>query len=180
MSTYQSSPRLSTEAHPRTEKMTSRTLLHVLTTLFIASALAVAGLFVALPAEAAAPPQQGANAKMAPVKPGKFRITQRFHAGHNGIDLAAPAGTPIRANANGRVIKVRKWAYSYGKHVVIQHRGRQTLSAHMSRIHVREGQRVRGGQMIGRVGSTGNSTGPHLHFVVEKGGRAVNPAPYIW
>lgn len=160
--------------------MPSRTLDNVLTTLLLAPVLALAGLFVAPQADAAPMPQQKAQLKsQAPLGTGQFRISQNFHGQHNGIDLAAQIGTPIRAIADGRVIQVRELTYSYGKHVVIQHHGIRTISAHMSSINVREGQRVRGGQVIGRVGSTGNSSGPHLHLVVEKGGRAVNPAPYL-
>ena len=115
-----------------------------------------------------------------PVKPGAFRVSQPFHRWHGGIDLAAPTGTPVLAVAPGRVTKVRTWLHSYGHHVVIRHAGGRSLAAHLSSIRVRKGQRVRPGQVIGRVGSTGNSTGPHLHFVLTKRGRTVDPAGYIW
>jgi murein DD-endopeptidase MepM/ murein hydrolase activator NlpD len=86
---------------------------------------------------------------------------RRFHA---GLDLGAPSGAPIVAAANGRVV-VAGWHGGYGKAVVIEHNGRlQTLYGHMSELFVQEGQEVRQGTVIGRVGSTGNSTGPHLHF----------------
>jgi murein DD-endopeptidase MepM/ murein hydrolase activator NlpD len=86
---------------------------------------------------------------------------RRFHA---GIDLGAPAGAPIVAAATGRVV-VANWHGGYGKTVVIEHNGQlQTLYGHMSEIFVQEGQEIRQGTVIGLVGSTGNSTGPHLHF----------------
>lgn len=115
-----------------------------------------------------------------PVKRGTFRVSQPFHRWHGGIDLAAATGTPVLAVAQGRVVKVRTWLHSYGHHVVVRHAGGRSMSAHLSSIRVREGQRVRPGQVIGRVGSTGNSTGPHLHFVLTKRGRTVDPAGYIW
>jgi murein DD-endopeptidase MepM/ murein hydrolase activator NlpD len=86
---------------------------------------------------------------------------RRFHAGQ---DLGAPAGTPIVAVAKGRVI-VANWHGGYGKAVIIEHDGRlQTLYGHMSEIFVQEGQEIAQGTVIGQVGSTGQSTGPHLHF----------------
>ncbi|GGM94305.1 peptidase M23 [Thermus composti] len=115
-----------------------------------------------------------------------FRITtyfggrtpfQRFHT---GIDLAAPAGTPIYAAKAGRV-KVAGWSsFGYGFHVVLDHGGGlETLYAHMSRIAVRAGQWVEAGEVIGYVGSTGWSTGPHLHFEVRVNGVAKNPLTYL-
>jgi murein DD-endopeptidase MepM/ murein hydrolase activator NlpD len=86
---------------------------------------------------------------------------RRFHA---GIDLGAPTGAPIVAAATGRIV-VANWHGGYGKAVVIEHQGQlQTLYGHLSEILVQEGQEVRQGEVIGLVGSTGNSTGPHLHF----------------
>lgn len=115
-----------------------------------------------------------------------FRITtyfggrtpfQRFHT---GIDLAAPAGTPIYAAKAGRV-EVAGWSsVGYGFHVVLDHGGGlETLYAHMSRIAVRAGQWVEAGQVIGYVGSTGWSTGPHLHFEVRVNGLVKNPLSYL-
>lgn len=162
--------------------MSSRTLSHVLTSFALTVALVGGGtIATTTDAEAAARLKLRPQGQLVvPVKPGAFRVSQPFHGGHAGIDLAAPTGTPVRSVAHGRVLKVRKWRHSYGKHVVIKHPGGRSLSAHLSGIRVRKGQRVRPGQMIGRVGSTGNSTGPHLHFVLKKRGRTVNPAGYIW
>ncbi|WP_235187263.1 M23 family metallopeptidase [Thermus caliditerrae] len=115
-----------------------------------------------------------------------FRITtyfgQRgaFQRYHTGIDLAAPYGTPIVAAKAGQV-QVAGWSsYGYGFHVVVDHGGGvETLYAHMSRIAVRSGEWVEAGQVIGYVGSTGWSTGPHLHFEVRVGGVARNPLAYL-
>ncbi|MFA9200644.1 MAG: M23 family metallopeptidase [Cypionkella sp.] len=98
---------------------------------------------------------------------------------HKGIDLAAPTGTPIYATADGTVGKA-EWFSSYGLFVAIDHGGElETRYAHMSRIAVAPGQRVRKGEVIGYVGSTGRSTGPHLHYEVRVAGQAVNPVPYM-
>lgn len=98
---------------------------------------------------------------------------------HKGVDLAAPSGTPIYATADGFVSKA-EWYSSYGNYVSIEHGAElQTRYAHMSRIAVAPGSRVRKGEIIGYVGSTGRSTGPHLHYEVRIGGEAVNPIPYM-
>ena len=97
------------------------------------------------------------------------RKSQGLH-GYNGVDLAAPAGTPILAAAAGQVIVSRDygWNGGYGNYVVIQHdNGTQTLYAHNSSNIVFVGQRVFQGQVVGYVGSTGKSTGAHLHFEVR-------------
>jgi murein DD-endopeptidase MepM/ murein hydrolase activator NlpD len=96
---------------------------------------------------------------------------------HRGTDFAAPRGTPIYAAGDG-VIEVAGRNGTYGKYVRIRHNSTyKTVYAHMSRIakHARRGKRVRQGQIIGHVGSTGRSTGPHLHYEVVRGGRQVNP-----
>jgi murein DD-endopeptidase MepM/ murein hydrolase activator NlpD len=101
---------------------------------------------------------------------------RRFHAGQ---DLAAPSGTPIVAVANGRVV-LASWHGGYGKAVIIEHNGKlQTLYGHMSEIFVQEGQEIKQGTVIGQVGSTGASSGPHLHFETKlptaEGWVAVDP-----
>lgn len=101
------------------------------------------------------------------------RRSQGLHP-FNAVDLAAPTGTPIMASASGRVIVARTSGYNggYGLYVVISHpNGSQTLYAHMSRVNVSVGQQVRQGQVIGAVGSTGRSTGPHIHFEIRGGPR---------
>jgi murein DD-endopeptidase MepM/ murein hydrolase activator NlpD len=94
---------------------------------------------------------------------------------HDGVDLAAAYGSPIVAATDGRVISAG-WRGGYGRAVAIQHAGGiETLYGHMSRLAASAGQWVRQGQVIGYVGSSGLSTGPHIHYEVHKGGRLVNP-----
>jgi murein DD-endopeptidase MepM/ murein hydrolase activator NlpD len=94
---------------------------------------------------------------------------------HKGIDIAAPKGTPIRAAADGRVI-ANGWNGGYGQQVRIDHAGGlETSYSHMSAIAAAAGSFVRRGEVIGYVGSTGLSTGPHLHYEVRRGGQLVDP-----
>jgi murein DD-endopeptidase MepM/ murein hydrolase activator NlpD len=98
---------------------------------------------------------------------------------HTGVDLAAPVGTPIHATADGVVSKAA-WFGGYGLYISIEHGGElQTRYGHMSRLNVAEGQTVHKGDVIGFVGTTGRSTGPHLHYEVRVDGQAVNPVPYM-
>jgi len=98
---------------------------------------------------------------------------------HNGVDLAAPTGTPIYATADGIVTRANRFS-SYGLYVSIDHGADlETRYAHMSRIAVADGDRVEKGDIIGYVGSTGRSTGPHLHYEVRVAGMPVNPIPYM-
>ena len=98
---------------------------------------------------------------------------------HTGIDLAAPYGKPILSADSGEVI-FSGWWDGYGKAVVIDHgRGYTTVYGHMSRIYMEVGQRVEKLQVIGLVGSTGFSTGPHLHFEIRYNGRPVDPLGYL-
>jgi murein DD-endopeptidase MepM/ murein hydrolase activator NlpD len=95
---------------------------------------------------------------------------------HMGLDIAAAMGTPIAASAPGRVISA-SWYGGYGNYILIDHGGGiSTGYAHCSAIFVSPGQDVQKGQAIGAVGSTGASTGPHLHFEVRVDGRPVDPA----
>jgi murein DD-endopeptidase MepM/ murein hydrolase activator NlpD len=98
---------------------------------------------------------------------------------HKGVDLPASTGTPIHATADG-VIGRADWFGGYGLCVEIEHGANlETRYGHMSRIAVAEGQHVHKGDVIGYVGTTGRSTGPHLHYEVRIGGEAVNPVPYL-
>ncbi|HHY32104.1 MAG TPA: peptidoglycan DD-metalloendopeptidase family protein [Firmicutes bacterium] len=98
---------------------------------------------------------------------------------HDGVDIAAPVGTPIRATADGTV-RFAGTQSGYGLMVIIEHGyGFQTVYAHNSRNVVRAGQRVKRGQVIAYVGSTGTSTGPHVHYEVRVSGKPANPRNYM-
>jgi len=98
---------------------------------------------------------------------------------HTGIDIAAPYGKPIASADSGEVI-YSGWWDGYGKAVVIDHgRGYTTVYGHMSRIYMQTGQKVEKSQVIGLVGSTGFSTGPHLHFEIRYNGKPVDPLAYL-
>jgi peptidoglycan hydrolase-like protein with peptidoglycan-binding domain len=105
---------------------------------------------------------------------------ERWGRLHAGLDFGAPTGTPVGAAGRGTVISAGWNSGGYGNLVVIQHRlGFQTWYAHLSSVSVRTGQGVAGRTRIGAVGSTGNSTGPHLHFEVRRNGTPVDPTPYL-
>jgi murein DD-endopeptidase MepM/ murein hydrolase activator NlpD len=100
-----------------------------------------------------------------------YTRSQGIH-GYNAVDLAAPRGTPIMAAAAGDVVVARSggWNGGYGSYVVIQHdNGSQTLYGHMSEVDVYDGQHVQQGEIIGKVGTSGESTGPHVHFEIRNG-----------
>lgn len=104
--------------------------------------------------------------------------TGEFHA---GLDFTANIGTEIYATGDGLVTTADAVMQGYGNHVVINHGfGYQTLYGHMSRIKVRAGQRVKRGELIGWVGNTGRSTGPHVHYEVIKNGEKVNPINFFF
>ena len=105
-------------------------------------------------------------------------VTGGRHA-HKGIDLAVPTGTPVHAPADGMIARA-EWFSSYGLYVQIEHGGNlETRYGHMSRLNVAAGQMIHKGDVIGFVGTTGRSTGPHLHYEVRVAGVAVNPIPYM-
>ncbi len=98
---------------------------------------------------------------------------------HRGIDFAAASGTPVRATQGGKILYAG-WRGGYGQLVEMEHPGGVlTRYAHCSKILVKEGMTVNQGDVLGEVGSTGRSTGPHLHFEVLEQGRFVNPATYL-
>lgn len=121
--------------------------------------------------------------------PNSREITQEYSAEHKAIDIAASSGSPVYAAEDGTVSYVQIWdgsydttgMMSYGHMVEIRHAdGNTTLYAHLSEINVQQGEKVVRGQRIGRVGSTGNSTGPHLHFEVITAEGKADPADYLW
>jgi murein DD-endopeptidase MepM/ murein hydrolase activator NlpD len=98
---------------------------------------------------------------------------------HKGIDLRGPVGTPIYATADG-IVGRAQWVRGYGKYVELEHGNAiETRYAHMSALNVTPGQRVRKGEILGFMGSTGYSTGSHLHYEVRIGGEAVNPLSFL-
>jgi murein DD-endopeptidase MepM/ murein hydrolase activator NlpD len=100
---------------------------------------------------------------------------------HAGLDFAAPQGTPIYATANGRVKTSGYSSGGYGNHVVIDHGyGYETLYGHMVRVKARAGQQVTRGEIIGYVGTTGKSTGPHCHYEVHKNGNKIDPVYFFY
>ncbi len=104
--------------------------------------------------------------------------TRKFHW---GMDFSAPKGTPVYATGNGKVSKVKRSRRGYGNQVKITHGfGYQTFYAHLDRYTVRKHQKVKRGDLIGYVGSSGTSTAPHLHYEVLKGNRKVNPVYYYF
>lgn len=114
-----------------------------------------------------------------PLSSGVGKVSRGVGNGHHGIDWAAPSGTPIYAAASGTVI-LAKWYSGYGLCVIIDHgNGVQTLYGHQSRLGVSAGQTVSAGQQIGYVGTTGQSTGNHLHFEIRSNGTKLDPFDYV-
>jgi murein DD-endopeptidase MepM/ murein hydrolase activator NlpD len=107
-----------------------------------------------------------------------FTKVRKFH---EGMDFSAKTGTPIYASGDGVVTKADNTASGYGNHIVINHGfGYETLYGHLSKYKVKRGQRVKRGDVIGYVGSTGRSEAPHLHYEVHKGGKVVNPLNFYY
>ncbi len=111
--------------------------------------------------------ERGTLRKFAWPVAGGGRISQRYHAGHRAIDIAAPMNTPVLAAESG-VVVVNGWGSSQGNYIVINHGAYYTLYLHNNANLVSVGQRVSRGQTIARLGSTGHSTGPHLHFEIRR------------
>lgn len=105
-------------------------------------------------------------------------VTQEFHSGHKGIDTAVPIGTRVKATMNGNVIHAGWNIDGYGNLVIIQNGEFKTYYAHLSKIPVNIGDYVRSGMTIGFSGSTGNSTGPHLHYEVRINDVPVDPGKF--
>jgi len=106
-------------------------------------------------------------------------LTQGYWSGHQAIDIGAPTGTPIYAADTGYVAATG-WMGGYGNYIILNHgNGFETLYAHLSEIRVIAGQGVQRGHLIGLMGSTGRSTGPHLHFEIRQGGLKRNPLGFL-
>lgn len=100
---------------------------------------------------------------------------------HTGLDFSAPTGSDVYATGKGRVVKVEKLGRGYGLHIIINHGySYQTLYAHLNSAKVKVGQWVNRGDIIGKVGSSGTSTAPHLHYEVIKSGTKINPVNYFF
>ena len=100
---------------------------------------------------------------------------------HNGMDFTAPTGTPIYATGNGKIKRADNTASGFGEHIEIDHGyGYKTLYAHLSKYNVKRGQYVNRGDLIGFVGNTGRSVGPHLHYEVHKNGKPINPINFYY
>jgi len=107
-----------------------------------------------------------------------FTKVRKFHA---GMDFSAKTGTPVYATGDGVVDRADNTASGYGNHIVIRHGfGYETLYGHLSKYKVRAGQRVKRGDVIGYIGSTGRSEAPHLHYEVHKNGEVVNPLNFYY
>jgi murein DD-endopeptidase MepM/ murein hydrolase activator NlpD len=107
-------------------------------------------------------------------------LSTTFSWGHPGIDIATGLGTPIHPIASGRVSEVHYTFFGYGYYVVIDHEnGYKSLYGHMGRIFVRENDRVEANSIIGEVGLTGRTSGPHLHLEILNGGQYVNPVALL-
>jgi murein DD-endopeptidase MepM/ murein hydrolase activator NlpD len=135
---------------------------------------------LSLPPGPSARPQKGLNI-IWPIE-GKINSPfgprgKRFHA---GIDISSPSYQEVKAAMDGEVVLARNTRHGYGKVVFLQHdNGYMTVYAHLNVIMVREGEAVRQGQAIGGVGSTGRSTGPHLHFEIRHNDRPIDPIPLL-
>lgn len=109
----------------------------------------------------------------------KLTIEAKARA-HKGVDIAAPQGTSVHTTAEGRVVRAGFQAGGYGNFIEVKHpNGMSSVYGHLSRIDVHVGQAVASDERIGLVGSTGYSTGPHLHFEVRRNGGQVNPAKVV-
>lgn len=122
--------------------------------------------------------EAGRNIRVTSQFGNRFHPVLKVYKLHTGMDLGVPSGTPVHAMADGEVI-IAKYSSGYGNYVVINHgSGISTLYAHNSKLLVKVGDKVKGGQVISKSGNTGYSTGPHLHFEVRKNGTPINPEPY--
>jgi len=123
----------------------------------------------AAPPEAAAPITPVAGSGSVPSgRPVGGVVTNTFHPGHNGIDFGVPIGTKVQATMGGKVIYAGWNDQGYGNLVIVENGPYRTFFAHLSQVPVKVGQEVAAGSVVGISGSTGNSTGPHVHYEVRK------------
>ena len=100
---------------------------------------------------------------------------------HYGMDFSAEIGTPVYATGDGKVIRADSRSSGYGRHIRIDHGfGYITLYGHLNQYNVRKGQKVKRGEIIGYVGNTGRSRGPHLHYEVHLNGKKLNPVNFYY
>ena len=104
-----------------------------------------------------------------------YRVSQGYRFYQPGMDLAAKIGEPVKPMAKGKVVLVQKDRWNYGQHVIVDHGDYQTLYAHLSKINVAFDQEVDTETVLGEIGSTGRSTGPHLHLEIREGNKTINP-----
>jgi murein DD-endopeptidase MepM/ murein hydrolase activator NlpD len=112
-----------------------------------------------------------------------YRIDPFTHrrAAHHGIDIAGPLGLKVHATGDGKVVRANKGRWGYGHEVQVDHGyGYLTIYAHMEDILVKVGQEVKRGEVVGTLGNTGRSSGPHLHYEVRQHGRTVNPMYFFY
>ncbi|MCL4397763.1 M23 family metallopeptidase [Patescibacteria group bacterium] len=147
-------------------------LIHNLSNIGGSAALAVSGPVA---------PLIDATTKASIQKPINYDVeTRGFSWFHTGADLAAPTGTQVRAIMTGTVVAVNHELFGYGNHIIIDHaEGLESLYGHLSRTEVEPGQKVNAGEEIGLSGSTGFSTGPHLHLEIHQNGQLINPADIV-
>jgi murein DD-endopeptidase MepM/ murein hydrolase activator NlpD len=105
-------------------------------------------------------------------------LTQNFHPGHNGLDFGVEQGTPVKATMDGKVVYAGWNNEGYGNLVIVENGPYRTFYAHLSEVPVTVGQEVKGGTVVGLSGTTGNSTGPHLHYEVRENGQVIDPTSF--
>ena len=103
------------------------------------------------------------------------QLSQGYHTGHSALDLAVPVGTPVHSTETGRVVHAGRNDEGYGNLVIIENGPYRTYYAHLNEINVQVGDQVNAGAVLGLSGSTGNSTGPHVHYEVRLNGTAIDP-----
>jgi|GEM_PF-1373596 len=130
------------------------------------------------PARAADGPDRGGYSRNVPAgDPVQGRISQNVRPGHRALDYAVVVGTPVKATLSGRIKKAGWDPDGYGRYIVVENGPYEVYFAHLSEFNAREGDWIEVGQVIGRSGNTGNSTGPHLHYEIRKNGRTIDPRP---